>query len=157
MSINFTSDINGATSGSGIKKITVGGKTINLSESGGDSTGNGVVSGVFTPTGEEETVTVDTGIDFNFVAFYKKTETLGYGRRTLQGCFWDRASGIYARLTTNAACSADAGVFGMAVSDTETEITGDKYVCAKDGTKLIISSVEATGFLPPEEFQWYAW
>lgn len=156
MSINFTSDIDGATSGSGIKKITVGGKTINLTEVGGNSTGSGVVSGTFTPTGEEETFTVDTGIDFSFVTFFKKTETLGYGRRTLQGYFWDRASGIYARLTTNAAGTSAAGYFGAADSGTETEITGGEYVCKKDGTKLIILSVDATGFLPPEEFQWYA-
>ena len=45
MSINFTSDIDGATSGSGITKITVGGKTINLSE----VSSGGVASGSFTP------------------------------------------------------------------------------------------------------------
>ena len=156
MSINFTSDIDGATSGSGITKITVGGKTINLSEVGGNA-GNGVVSGTFTPTGNETEFAIDTGIDFSVVAFLKKSETLGYGHRVMQAYFWDRTLNMFARISTNSSGDADAGIFGVTVSDTVTEKSGSANVAVKDGTNFVILPVSAVGMLCPEEYVWYAW
>ena len=156
MSINFTSDINGATSGSDITKITIGGKTINLTEVSSGSSG-GVVSGTFTPEEKATQINIDTGIDFSFIMFVKKTTTLGYGYRTKCAFVWDRTNQLVMSVGTNAGGTSYAGVMGIQKSDTVTTVTGTINNEVKDGTSLVINSSDTVGWLAPEEYQWYAW
>lgn len=156
MSINFTSDIDGAPSGSGITKITVGGKTINLEEVSSGSSG-GVVSGTFTPGEKATPFTVDTGIDFSFLMFFKKSATLNYGYRTRCAFAWDRTNQLVMSVGTNAGGTSYAGAMGIQKSDTVTTVTGTINNEVKDGTSLVINSSNTIGWLVPEEYQWYAW
>ena len=156
MSINFTSDIDGATGGSGITKITVGGKTINLTEVSSGSSG-GVVSGTFTPGAKATPFTLDTGIDFSFLMFFKKTTTLNYGYRTRCAFAWDRTNQLVMSVGTNAGGTSYAGAMGIQKSDTVTTVTGTINNEVKDGTSLVINSSDTIGWLVPEEYQWYAW
>ena len=157
MSINFTSDIDGATSGSGITKITVGGKTINLTETGGETAGNSVVSGTFTPEEKATQISIDTGIDFSFIMFVKKTTTLGYGYRTKCAFVWDRTNQLVMTVGTNAGGTSGTGGMSIAKSDTVTSVSGSTNNEEKDGTSLVINSSDTVGWLAPEEYQWYAW
>ena len=156
MSINFTSDIDGATSGSGITKITIGGKTINLTEVSSGSSG-GVVSGTFTPEEKAKQFILDTGIDFSFLMYFKKTATLNYGYRTKCVFVWDRTNQLVMTVGTNAAGTSGTGGMAISKSDTVTSVTGNINNEEKDGTSLVINSSDASGWLAPEEYQWYAW
>lgn len=157
MSINFTSDIDGATSGSGITKITIAGKTINLTEVSSGSSG-GVVSGTFTPGEKATSFTLDTGIDFSFLMYFKKTATLNYGYRTRCVFAWDRTNQLVMSVGTNAGgTSFTGGGMSIAKSDTVTSVTNSKNNEEKDGTSLVINSSDTIGWLAPEEYQWYAW
>lgn len=156
MSINFTSDIDGATSGSDITKITIGGKTINLTEVSSGSSG-GVVSGTFTPGEKATPFTLDTGIDFSFLMFFKKTTTLNFGYRTKCVFAWDRTNQLLISVGTNAAGTSYAGGMSIAKSDTVTSVSGSTNNEEKDGTSLVINSSDKVGWLAPEEYQWYAW
>ena len=156
MSINFTSDIDGATSGSGITKITVGGKTINLTEVSSGSSG-GVVSGTFTPEEKATTLSIDTGIDFSFIMFVKKTTTLGYGYRTRCALAWDRTNQLGMSVGTNAGGGTFTGGMSTQKSDTVTSMSGSTNIEEKNGTSLVINSNDTVGWLAPEEYQWYAW
>lgn len=148
MSINFTSDIDGATRGSGITQITVGGKTINLTEvSSGGSTG-GVASGSFTPEAQAASYSIDTGVNFNCVVVGKKTNTVGYGYRTMCGFFADIQNDFAHMVHTNSSGTAFAG-------GTQTPAT---FGIAKDGTTLNLNlNVSSYGYFCPEEYVWYAW
>lgn len=157
MSINFTSDIDGATSGSGITKITVGGKTINLTETGEETAGNGVVSGTFTPEEKATLFNLDTGIDFSFLMYFKKSTTLNYGYRTKCAFAWDRTNQLLITIGTNAGGTSFTGGMSMAKSDTVTSVSGSTNNEEKDGTSLVINASDAAGWLAPEEYQWYAW
>lgn len=150
MSINFTSDIDGATSGSGITKITISGKTINLTEVSSGSSG-GVVSGTFTPEEKATSFTLDTGIDFSFLMFFKKSTTLNYGYRTRCAFAWDRTNQLFMSVGTNAGGTTYTGGMGIQKSGTVTNSE------VKDGTSLVINSSDIIGWLVPEEYQWYAW
>lgn len=156
MSINFTSDIDGATSGSGITKITVGGKTINLTEVSSGSSG-GVASGTFTPEEKATQINIDTGIDFSFIMVVKKTTTLGYGYRTRCALAWDRTNQLVMSVGTNAGGTTFTGALGIQKSDTVTNVSGSTNTEEKDGTSLVINSNDTIGWLAPEEYQWYAW
>lgn len=153
MSINFTSDIDGATSGSGITKITIAGKTINLTE----TAGNGVVSGTFTPEEKATSFNLDTGIDFSFLMFFKKSATLGYGYRTRCAFAWDRTNQLVMTVGTNAGGGAYAGGMNIQKSDTVAGVSGSTNTEEKNGTSLVINSNDMVGWLAPEEYQWYAW
>lgn len=149
MSINFTSDIDGATSGSDITKITVGGKTINLTEVSSGSSG-GVASGSFTPEAQAASYVIETGIDFNHIFVGKKTPTIGYGYRTMCGIFADIANNFIYEICTNAAgTSFSGGIFVWESNPVD---------CKKEGTVLNFSINTASyGYLCPEEYVWYAW
>ena len=157
MSINFTSDIDGATSGSGINKITIAGKTINLTETGGETAGNGVVSGTFTPEEKATPINIDTGIDFSFIMVVKKTATLNYGYRTRCAFAWDRTNQLVMSVGTNAGGGIFTGGMSIQKSDTVTSVNGSTNTEEKDGTSLVINSNNTVGWLAPEEYQWYAW
>lgn len=149
MSINFTSDIDGATSGSGITKITVGGKTINLTEASSGS-GGGVVSGTFTPEAQSTSYVIDTGIDFEHFFVGKKTATLSYGYRTYFGSFADIQNNFLYSLSTNTTGVSFAG-FMMLWDSNDVGYT-------KDGTAINITLNTAKhGAFCPEEYVWYAW
>lgn len=156
MSINFTSDIDGATSGSGITQITVGGKTINLSEvSSGES---GVVaSGSFTPEAQETSRSIDTGIDFTHFFIYKKTPELNYGYRTFCGLFADIENDVFYFVGTNSGGTAAAGKLYTWTSQIIGTLLMWGY--AKDGTtfSITLSSSTEGGVFCPEEYVWYAW
>lgn len=156
MSINFTSDINGATSGSGITKITIGGKTISLTEVSSGSSG-GVVSGTFTPVEKATQINIDTGIDFSFIMFVKKTTTLGYGYRTRCAFVWDRTNQLVMSVGTNAGGGTFTGGMSIQKSDTVAGVNGSTNTEEKGGTSLVINSNDTVGWLAPEEYQWYAW
>lgn len=156
MSINFTSDIDGATSGSGITKITIGGKTINLTEVSSGSSG-GVVSGTFTPEEKATTLSIDTGIDFSFIMVVKKTTTLNYGYRTRCAFAWDRTNQLLMSVGTNAGGGSFTGGLGIPKNDTVAGVNGSTNTEEKDGTSLVINSNDTVGWLAPEEYQWYAW
>lgn len=156
MSINFTSDIDGATSGSGITKITVGGKTINLTEVSSGSSG-GVVSGTFTPEEKATTLSIDTGIDFSFIMVVKKTTTLNYGYRTRCAFAWDRTNQLVMSVGTNASGGSFTGGMSIQKSDTVASVFGSTNIEEKGGTSLVFNSNDTVGWLAPEEYQWYAW
>ena len=154
MSINFTSDIDGATSGSGITKITVGGKTINLSE----VSSGGVASGSFTPEEKTYSYTIDTGVDFTHFFVGKKTATLNYGYRIFIGCFVDITNDLVYFVGTNSggkALVANIKTF----KDFSAAESIDSYHVRKNGTNIVITSNSACalGALCPEEYIWYAW
>lgn len=154
MSINFTSDIDGATSGSGITKITVDGKTINLSEVGGNA-GNGVVSGTFTPEAQGTSISIDTGIDFTHIFVGKKTATLSYGYRTFVGMFVDIGNDFIYVIGTNAAGTSASGI----ISNWAESVIFPSPGLTKNGTVLEVALATTTscGVLCPEEYIWYAW
>lgn len=150
MSINFTSDIDGATSGSGITKITVGGKTINLSETGSTGSGNGVASGSFTPEAQEESISIDTGVDFTHIFVGKKTKTLNYGYRTFVGIFADIDNNFLYFVGTNSAGTAFSGAM---------QYWEDQSFYVKNGTvfSAALDTASSSGVCCPEEYIWYAW
>lgn len=152
MGINFTSDIDGATSGSGITKITVGGKTINLSEVGGSSTGSGVASGSFTPEENATSFDIETGIDFQFLFIGKKSPTINLGYRTYLGNVIDIEHDLAWLISTNSGGGSYAATLKtwteLAATTTET--------FAKNGTTFNVV-LNTSGSLAPEEYVWYAW
>ena len=125
MSINFTSDIDGATSGNGINKITVGGKTINLTEvmSGG---GSGA-SGTFTISDTEtKSITVSTGLDdVHFIAIL---------------------------IAPEATMTAGTRVWGIAIADFDNDYWWYSYSNAGGDTLTLIDRGKSVGGLDAHKF-----
>lgn len=148
MSINFTSDIDGATSGSGITKITVGDKTINLAEvvSGG---GNGA-SGTFTiDNTTTKSVTVNTGLDdVHFIAMLISPDaTMTSGTRIWGIAIADFDNDYWWYSVSNAGGTAlITCMFGKVLTD-------ESHRFSKAGGDVTFSSPNAVN---NSIYQWYA-
>lgn len=148
MSINFTSDIDGATSGIGITKIKVGGKTINLTEvvSGG---GNGARGSFTIDNTTTYPCTVNTGLDdVHFIAILISPDaTMTSG---------DRMWGIaIADFDNDYWWFAQSNVSGTSLTGLSlgTNVENDSHKFTKNGGDVTFT---AASVLNNSIYQWYA-
>ena len=153
MSINFTSDIDGATSGSGITQITVGGKTINLTEVSSGSSG-GVMSGSFTPTENSTDIIIEIPGEVNAFLFHQETLLTGQSVRSLYGGFIANDLQVFtigsnATGTSYAATNIYTGAANPVITLTNNN----------DGTYTLHAEagLGGCGYFLPTKYVWYAW
>ena len=140
MSITATAD---GTSYNGIDTITVGGKTISLTESGGSS--GGVVSGTFTGN-DTLSKTINTGLSSvsGFVV-YRTTPATSGGSRALGVVIYDGINTIDVGSNTG-----DSTIFALGGIDAITPTIS--------GGDITITSTSGHGsFLSTVTYKWIAW
>lgn len=153
MSINFTSDIDGATSGSGITKITVGGKTINLSEVSSGSSG-GSMSGSFTPTENSADIIIEISGEFNAFLFHQETVLTVEGVRSLYGGLFKNGQQVFTIGSNSSGTTYNSTNIYNGGSNAVITLTNNN-----DGTYTLhaVYAQSGCGYLIPTKYVWYAW
>lgn len=138
MSVNLTVD---GTTYSDASAITVGGKTITITESG---TASGVASGSFTPDENKLNLSWDMGGNYTNIVIRKASNAVTYGVRT---CLMvSSINGLTAFVGTNNAGSVATGGTG----NTELSISGSTVTYTG-------RTASGAGYLVPETYYWFAW
>lgn len=150
MSITATAD---GTAYNGIDTITVGGKTISLTESGGG--GGSFASGSFTPSENTYTQVINTGLSsVSGFALYL-TDSTAQSVRTASAIIYDTVGGhaVIAGSNTSGTTVYSAADFRN-IPDSGAKVS----VAISGGTITITTSNNSsTGYFVTAEYKWFAW